>query len=377
MMVAGALVLGVTQLGWSQPPTERPGHENAPAQDSDQEDNESAELGVIVAASPGAGVFVSGAIWGGPADQAGIRTGDYILSVDGQPVSSPEELRDVLQRKKPGSEARVAVWRQGKESTKELVLARAAESPMDRKAWLGVVLEDNDGAGVRISRVYPGSPAARSGLRRDDVVVAIAGQEVKSVGQMIEQIQELKPDTHVELVVRRNAEERKLTATLGAVRTAPGGWLREAFRPPLDGFEWYWPPHVPGLVMPQDERPRHEERIEALQREVERLRDELQKLRKSETDQPPANPDGSASDMHPQTAAGAYSQYYQWYGPYYTYPHSDRSVYRYRVPAYRPVPSARYHYYYHSGRPYYFQGPYVYGPGFGVPVGPYWIEYWY
>lgn len=39
---------------------------------------------------------------GGPAEQAGLRDGDVLLSIDGAPVNSANELTDVLDRHYPG-----------------------------------------------------------------------------------------------------------------------------------------------------------------------------------------------------------------------------------------------------------------------------------
>jgi S1-C subfamily serine protease len=68
-------------------------------------------LGVTVATVVGAGARVTGVQRGGPADRAGVRAGDVIVSVDGRPTPTTEELQTVLATLKPGQEVDVEVVR--------------------------------------------------------------------------------------------------------------------------------------------------------------------------------------------------------------------------------------------------------------------------
>jgi serine protease Do len=53
----------------------------------------------------------------GPADKAGIKAGDLIVSFDGKPVKSPMELINIIRDKKPGDEVELEVKR-GEETKK-------------------------------------------------------------------------------------------------------------------------------------------------------------------------------------------------------------------------------------------------------------------
>ena len=78
-------------------------------------------------------------MYGSPADEAGIREGDYILSLNGRRVTSPEELREAVSQSDRDQQASVVVWRDGEEMTKQLYLAsRSEELPAGERAWLGV-----------------------------------------------------------------------------------------------------------------------------------------------------------------------------------------------------------------------------------------------
>jgi len=81
-----------------------------------------AALGVTVetvanAGGQPAGVGVVSVMKGGPAAQAGIRAGDVIHAVNGQPTNSVTELQSVLAGLKPGDQVRVRLSRNGTQST--------------------------------------------------------------------------------------------------------------------------------------------------------------------------------------------------------------------------------------------------------------------
>jgi putative serine protease PepD len=83
-------------------------------------------------------------------------------------------------------------------------------------AYLGVSTEDTDGdGGARIADVRTGTPAARAGLRADDVVTEIDGEPVDSADELRRRIDARKPGDEVELTVRRDGDTQALNVTLG------------------------------------------------------------------------------------------------------------------------------------------------------------------
>ncbi len=66
----------------------------------------SAILGVGISAGPGdngGGLPVRTILRGGPADQAGLRPGDVLTTIDGTPIGSANALTDVLDQRYPGN----------------------------------------------------------------------------------------------------------------------------------------------------------------------------------------------------------------------------------------------------------------------------------
>lgn len=84
---------------------------------------EHAYLGVSLAATDGtAGAEVAEVRSGSPAEEAGLRAGDVITTVDGQALASAEELQRLIELKKPGDEVELTVERDGATRTVTVTL---------------------------------------------------------------------------------------------------------------------------------------------------------------------------------------------------------------------------------------------------------------
>ena len=123
------------------------------------------------------GALVSQVVEGSPADRAGIRTGDVITSVNGQPVKSNSELRNTIGLLRVGDKVDIGLMRDGKPLR---VTAMIADTTTElsggpgtiHKSFEGATLADAaDAGGALVRSVEPGSAAAQAGLRADDVIV--------------------------------------------------------------------------------------------------------------------------------------------------------------------------------------------------------------
>jgi putative serine protease PepD len=90
-----------------------------------------AYLGVAVApVPPGAaaqggvpsGLYVQTVTAGGPAAAAGLRTGDVITKINGQPAASPVQLQELTLSKKAGDTVDLEVWRSGQTASVTVTL---------------------------------------------------------------------------------------------------------------------------------------------------------------------------------------------------------------------------------------------------------------
>jgi serine protease Do len=83
------------------------------------------------------GALVADVVHGSPADEAGIRAGDVVTALNAQAVDSPRTLSRLVGDSDPDEEARLTVWRDGKERTIRVTLGRpdtANPSPVAPRA---------------------------------------------------------------------------------------------------------------------------------------------------------------------------------------------------------------------------------------------------
>jgi serine protease Do len=80
-------------------------------------------------------------------------------------------------------------------------------------------------AGVLVTDVQPGTPAAKAGLRSGDVITAVAGNSVSNSGALSLTVSETPPGTKIDLKVLRDGRTQTLTATTESMpsRRVAGG----------------------------------------------------------------------------------------------------------------------------------------------------------
>lgn len=97
---------------------------------------------------------------------------------------------------------------------------------LDGNGFLGVYAEninrENMGRynlsqvrGVGVTQVVKDSPAEKAGLRKDDVILRIDGENVNSVRKLNRLVSEMAPDHSVRITVSRGGAEQEVTATIG------------------------------------------------------------------------------------------------------------------------------------------------------------------
>ncbi|MEW5741234.1 MAG: Do family serine endopeptidase [Myxococcota bacterium] len=106
------------------------------------------------------------------------------------------------------------------------LLPQLQEKGFVTRGWLGVTIQDvtaplakalgvPTGDGALISGVNEGSPAARAGLKEEDVVVAIDGEKVSSSTALTRVVALKPPDSTVTLTLYRGGKEQQVKVKLG------------------------------------------------------------------------------------------------------------------------------------------------------------------
>ena len=175
------------------------------------------------------GALVASVMADGPAARAGLRPGDVIVSFAGRPVDAVKDLPRIVAALDSGTEAGIEVWRDGDLETliatigvqaqEEALLATApAADGGDGAPRLGVALAARDEpgkAGVSITGVVPGSPAARAGLRPGDVIVYAGSKAVSGAGEVAGAVRAAASgDKPLLLLVERNEHRRYVAIEL-------------------------------------------------------------------------------------------------------------------------------------------------------------------
>ncbi len=138
------------------------------------------------------GAFVSEVSEDSAAEKGGIEAGDIIVEIDGNEISSFQELRAKIGTKGAGSEVELTILRKGKRKSIDVVLGDATQTAMEAKevhpALEGAKLANGStkqgDAGITISELEARSPAARIGLKEGDVIIGVNRKKVDTVVQL-------------------------------------------------------------------------------------------------------------------------------------------------------------------------------------------------
>jgi len=161
------------------------------------------------------GALVGSVMPGEPADKAGVKAGDIILSVDGKEIEDSNALLRNIAGKNPGAEIKITVWRDGKTHALNLTLGERTPEQLSAQRGgpnkpgkdvesdvLGISVRpvtaeeartlklDKNQGGLTVVGVTPGKPAAENDIRQGDVILTANLKPVKSAQELAKIINE-------------------------------------------------------------------------------------------------------------------------------------------------------------------------------------------
>jgi serine protease Do len=171
----------------------------------------SEDLAATYGLSEAKGTIVNSVTAGSPADKAGLKPEDAILSADGRSVQDNGDLSRYIASLPPGTTVKLDFVR-GKDKKSASVTLGTFQDPTADEAGaeaghasLGMTLREltapvadrmglpRETKGVVVVEVEPGAAAEVAGLIRADVIVSVNGQPVATTADFEQQIAAAKP----------------------------------------------------------------------------------------------------------------------------------------------------------------------------------------
>jgi serine protease Do len=183
----------------------------------------SKELAKVFAIDENKGVLVADVMPGGPADAAGLKRGDIILSFDNKEINDAHTLPRMVAETTVGSKVKVNVLRQGEKIDLNIVIGEMPEegeevssaSPSAPGSNLGMNLQEitpgiaqhlnlEAGVGLLVTSVEPGGPADEAGVIKGDVLLEVSRSAVNSLQEFRATLSRLDSQEVVLLLLQRD-----------------------------------------------------------------------------------------------------------------------------------------------------------------------------
>ena len=170
--------------------------------------------------------LIGSVVSGSPAEQAGLKRGDRVITVSGDQIATWKDLELAIGLRRPNRDMSVTVLRDGQNVTTNV---RPVAEGRYEVSDIGVLPDANP----VITRVLAGDRAEKAGLKAGDIIVAVNGERMATRMQLIDVISHSGGKT-IQVAVRRDGGEQTVTAT--PEQRGARGWLGVELSEPTKSF---------------------------------------------------------------------------------------------------------------------------------------------
>ena len=179
------------------------------------------------------GALVANVIEDGPADKAGIETGDVIVEFDGMMINSVDHLRNNVSVSKPNNFYNLGVIRDGRKKSFKVKLEKM---PNDDKLALNVQTENSNELGIEVSnlnrlnrqefginsqdagiivtRVLSDSPSDEAGIQAGDLITRVGSRRCRTIKEFDALVKNTKRRGMLMLHIKRDGNAQYVTLDL-------------------------------------------------------------------------------------------------------------------------------------------------------------------
>jgi serine protease Do len=173
------------------------------------------------------GALVADVTAGGPAEEAGIKRGDVIVSFDGEEIKEMHDLPYIVASTPVGEKVTVEIIRKGKKKSLQVKtgeLKEEDESPVVSEASpsLGLMVKEvtpelarnfglSETSGLVVVQVESNSPAGEAGMRPGDIILEVDQVSMKDLEQFNRKIEKYEAGDTILFLLNRSGTTLYLT----------------------------------------------------------------------------------------------------------------------------------------------------------------------
>jgi serine protease Do len=173
------------------------------------------------------GALVADVTAGGPAEEAGIKRGDVIVSFGGEDINEMHDLPYIVASTSVGEKVTVEIIRKGKKKSLQVKtgeLKEEDESPVVSEVSpnLGLMVKEvtpelarnfglSETSGLVVVQVESNSPAGEAGMRPGDIIIEVDQVSMKNLAQFNRRIEKYEAGDTILFLLNRSGTTLYLT----------------------------------------------------------------------------------------------------------------------------------------------------------------------